>query len=101
MNASAARRQHAADLCMHAWKVCYVLQHVRREYDVDAGIRQWDGPTVVILDRKNAVGCIVRLRDLDRGNLEAPPLQFQRLLTGTGPDFENAPAGRKQRRDLV
>ncbi len=71
-----------------------------REYNVDAGIRQWNGPTVVILDRKNAVGGIVRIRDLDRGNLETAPLQFQSLLTGTGPDFENARAGWKQRSNL-
>ena len=78
-----------------------MFQHVRREHEVDAPVPQWNGPTVVILDRKNAVGGIVRIRDLDRGNLEAAPLQFQRLLTGTGPDFENARADRKERSDRV
>ena len=88
-------REHATDFGMHARKIRYVLEDVRREHDIDAGIRQRDGPAVIILDRKNPMGCIVRIRELDRADLKPASLQFQRLLTGAGSNFENTPAGWK------
>lgn len=89
------------DFGVHARKIRYVLEDVRREYDVNAGIGQRDRPAVVILDRKNPMRGIVRIRELDRADLEPASLQFQRLLAGTGPDLENTRASWKQRRDLL
>jgi hypothetical protein len=87
--------EYATDFGVHARKIRYVLEDVRREHDVDAGIRQRDRAAVVVLDRKNPVGCIVRLRELDRADLKPASLQFQCLLTGAGSDFENPPASWK------
>ena len=101
VNAMALWRKHAMDFGVHARKIRYVLEDVRREHDVDAGIRQRDGPAVVILDRKNPMGRIVRIRELDRADLKPAALQFQSLLPGPGSDFENTRACWKQRRDLV
>jgi hypothetical protein len=47
------------------------------------------------------MGGVVRIRHLDRGDLEAAPLQFQCLLAGTGSNFQDARAGRKERGNLV
>jgi len=97
VNFAAARRQHAANLRVQARKMGDVLRHVRRERDVDAGARQRDRPAVVVPDGKNALRGIGRIRDLDRGDVEAAPLQFQRLLAGASPMSRmRAPAGKNE-----
>ena len=96
-----ARRQHASDFGMHARKIRNVLQHVRRENDVDAGIGQGDRPAIVIRDGEDALRCIVRVGDLNRGNVETSALEFQGLLAGPRSQVENARPRRKEGDNLV
>ena len=74
VNAVSLRRQHASDLRVNPRQIGDVLQHVRREDDVEAGVRQGDGLAVVVLDREDAMARVIRIGDFDRGHGEATPL---------------------------
>ena len=92
----AAGRQHAAYFAMHTGQIRHVLQHIRGENDVDTGIGQRNRSAVVVGNGENAVHGIVRAGDVDRCDLEAAALEFQRLLARPRPEVENAGAGRKK-----
>ena len=96
-----ARRQHPPDFGVHARKIGNMLQHVRRENDVDAGIGQGDAPAIVISDGEDTLRCVVRVGDLNRGNVETPALEFQGLLAGPRSEVENARPRRKEGDNLV
>ena len=101
METAPAWRQHASDFGVHARKIRNVLQHVRRENDVDAGIGQRDRPAIVIRDGEDALRCIVRVGDLNRGDVETSALEFQGLLARPRSQVENARPRRKEGDNLV
>jgi len=96
-----AWRQHPSDFGVHARKIRNVFQHVRRENNVDAGIGKRDRPAIVVRDGEYALHCIVRVGDLNRGNVETSALEFQGLLAGPRSQVENARPGRKEGDNLV
>jgi hypothetical protein len=84
MHAFSPRREHAPDLAVHAREIRHVLEHIRREHHIRAGVRQGDSEAVVIDDRKQPVGGVVRIRNFNGGDLEPAP-QLERRLPVPAP----------------
>jgi GT2 family glycosyltransferase len=83
----AAGGEDAPDLCVDDVGLLEVLEHVRREDDVDGGVGGWQPSTVVELDGVHGRGMT---RDVDGPDLPTAPGENPGLRSVAAPEFEQA-----------